>query len=145
MSDNTWCYQAEGIIDFYQGLIPASVYHRDFTSPPVKMEWQEHDYKEDRRSFLNWFSHQLRCAYDYLPYWEGDVRGQNIFVGAIPNVHGSNTKKYLIFKQDNNGSTFIVSDCPMEIDGLELMTNPIKDRKFDFADALTKILFDLIV
>lgn len=144
MENNTYCYQVEGIIDFFQGLIPASIYHRDFTSPE-KMGWEEHDYKEDRRAFLNWFSYKLRCAYEYLPYWEGDVRGKLIFVGAIPYSHGSCTQKFLIFKQDNNGSTFVVSDFPMDITGLELMTTPIKDRKFDFTDALTKILFDLFV
>ena len=47
--------------------------------------------------------------------WEGDVRGR-IFVFAVPGTE-VNTEIGFLFKQDNNGTTFVMS--PVELPHLQ--------------------------
>ena len=42
-------------------------------------------------------------------YWEGDIRGQDLYVFGIPDPGESAFRLGLMWKQDNNGSTFICS------------------------------------
>jgi hypothetical protein len=48
----------------------------------------------------------VKCA---NTYWEGDIRNQDIYISAIP-ISGESALKILSFKQDNNGTSFIVSE-----------------------------------
>jgi len=128
------CYEVQGIIDDFHGLIPARFYYRLFTRN-FKIGADHcaddcRDYMEDKLKFKQWVSNALRKAYDYCPAWEGDVRDELIFVGASLWVELGMTMKYLIFKQDNNGSTFIVSDGYLDIPDLELMTKKV-NREHD--------------
>src|ERR1044071_5804365 len=43
-------------------------------------------------------------------HWEGDVRGDEIAISAIPNSNGESPCRILAFKQDNNGSSWMVSE-----------------------------------
>lgn len=41
--------------------------------------------------------------------WEGDIRGKQMFIFAIPDPYSASTELGLIWKQDNNGTTFVCS------------------------------------
>lgn len=45
--------------------------------------------------------------------WEGDVRGDDLYVFALPGHSGSTMIGYL-WKQDNNGSTFVASPVRLQ-------------------------------
>ena len=44
--------------------------------------------------------------------WEGDIRGDNIALGAVPSCDNQSPFKFLALKQDNNGSSFLISEIP---------------------------------
>lgn len=46
-------------------------------------------------------------------YWEGDVRGNEMFIGAVPDPENVSCVFFVAFKQDNNGTSFIVSEVPL--------------------------------
>lgn len=47
-------------------------------------------------------------------YWEGDIRGNELYIGSVPDEEDYDAQKYFIaLKQDNNGSSFIVSEFPI--------------------------------
>lgn len=50
------------------------------------------------------------CVAKCENYWEGDVRSKEIYIGSMPDVDSVSLFFYLAFKQDNNGSSFIVSE-----------------------------------
>jgi hypothetical protein len=46
--------------------------------------------------------------------WEGDIRGGEVFVSALPpNKIGSACPIMIAWKQDNNGETFVYSPWPL--------------------------------
>lgn len=45
--------------------------------------------------------------------WEGDVRGDDLYVFALPGHSGSTLIGY-VWKQDNNGSTFVASPVRLQ-------------------------------
>ena len=59
----------------------------------------------------------VKCT---VSHWEGDIRGDNIFISAIP-IGDNTTLKLLAFKQDNNGSCFIASEFPLPLDDLKIL------------------------
>ncbi len=50
-------------------------------------------------------------------YWEGDIRASELYVFGIPDPENHGVRHGFIWKQDNNGTTFIVS--PVQIPWLE--------------------------
>ena len=60
------------------------------------------------------------CAYKVAKkktFWEGDIRGNNIYLFSLPDPDSVSSRLGLIWKQDNNGTTFICS--PVEIPWLK--------------------------
>ena len=62
---------------------------------------------------MRWF---LRCCLRELAevksYWEGDIRGNELYVGSIPDPENSSSHYFIALKQDNNGSSFMVPEVP---------------------------------
>lgn len=55
----------------------------------------------------------MRCAYEVAraekSCWEGDFRGDEIYLFSLPDPDNSKVISGVIWKQDNNGTTFICS------------------------------------
>lgn len=49
--------------------------------------------------------------------WEGDVRGNEIYIFSLPDPDNCDVLRGVIWKQDNNGTTFICS--PVKLPWLE--------------------------
>lgn len=49
--------------------------------------------------------------------WEGDIRTKEMYFFALPDPENNTTRPGVIWKQDNNGTTFIFS--PVELPWLE--------------------------
>jgi hypothetical protein len=46
--------------------------------------------------------------------WEGDIRGDDVFVSALPPANGDGAGPLMIaWKQENNGDTFVYSPWPL--------------------------------
>jgi len=63
----------------------------------------------------------IKCAYDIGKAkgscWEGDIRGNNMFLFSLPDPDNNNARYGLIWKQGNNGTTFICS--PVKLDWID--------------------------
>lgn len=52
----------------------------------------------------------LRALARMRTYWEGDVRTGDLYIGSVPGNDDYNDSHYFIaLKQDNNGSSYIIS------------------------------------
>lgn len=65
-----------------------------------------------RRSRTSWALQALFALQDAGTYWEGDCPGGPL-VGVLPSPEGFETSPYLVVKQSNNGTTFLVSEFPL--------------------------------
>lgn len=99
-----YVYEAEFPIDYFNGMTAL----KDYIKLCV-------DNKEDDSIYSSYFDLQkflvnsfmnVKCS---VTSWEGDIRGDDIFISAIP-APDNTTYKLLAFKQDNNGTSFIVSE-----------------------------------
>jgi hypothetical protein len=88
----------------------------DFFAPMMRIDeaakaMRDEEGVDDGRSTFNLFRFAMDCAAMVYhadgSYWERDVRGDNLYVFAIP-CEGS-PQLGLVWKQDNNGTTFICS------------------------------------
>jgi hypothetical protein len=111
-----YVYESEFPIDYFSGMTQLSHY--------INLCFKN---KEDPASYLSYYKLQkflinsfmaVKCA---VTNWEGDIRGDDIFISAIPWLDNT-TKKILAFKQDNNGTSFIVSEFQLPL--------PVKDQQF---------------
>lgn len=56
--------------------------------------------------------------------WEGDIRGPEMYVFGIPDPENATTRLGLVWKQDNNGTTFFCSPVRIHwLDKYELPAN----------------------
>ena len=99
------------ITDYWDGLVPLRKYIREELATPK--DWVNNESHAERVEKLKKFV--KRCfdaVYTSDNCWEGDVRGYEIYIGGLPyNVTEGmcNTELFLTWKQDNNGSCFLVS------------------------------------
>jgi len=74
------------------------------------------------------------------PYWERDSRGENLYIGSLPHHEDEcdyTQSLFCMIKQDNNGSTFMVS--PFELPHLGTCYLP-KPQSIDF---FKKVMIDI--
>jgi hypothetical protein len=51
-----------------------------------------------------------------VSYWEGDIRPDQLYIGEIPDVERcGGVHRYIGFKQDNNGTSYLIFPFPMPI------------------------------
>jgi hypothetical protein len=100
-----------GIVDYYNGMMPLDIYIRTMVNDNRNKDFVEtttHLTTKELKSFL------VKCFVEiksYVTYWEGDIRGlDEIAISAIPRSCDA-PYKFIVFKQDNNGSSFLVSEC----------------------------------
>lgn len=73
--------------------------------------------------YMKWRDAGMTLAYEIG--WEGDVRGDQIFVTGVPSELGNNGEDdeiLIAWKQENNGHTFIIS--PFELPWLKDLKYP---------------------
>jgi hypothetical protein len=54
----------------------------------------------------------LMSLWERKTYWEGDVRGDNLYIGTVPNADEVCSNFFIALKQDNNGTSYIISEFP---------------------------------
>lgn len=109
-----YCYDV-GIIDFFDGTYSLQSYINkllDTDNEDIGSAGSAgRDLKELKESVLS----AIKFLYNTNSFWEGDIRSSdNLRVGGLPaSEMGCAMEYYFIFKQDNNGSTFVVSPYPL--------------------------------
>jgi hypothetical protein len=97
-----------GIVDFYQGMIPLMDYIK-LCENANENGFSHYPTIKELKSFL------IKCFIQVKlrsTYWEGDIRGlDEIAISAIPRPAPLLPYKILVFKQDNNGQSYMVSEC----------------------------------
>lgn len=111
-----------GIVDFYSGMMPLLDY--------IKLSYQENinemhmgspilSYRQLKGFLINCFM-EVMC----IGRWDGDIRGlDEIAISAIPRPTPMEPYKILVFKQDNNGESFCVSEFKLHYNN--------EDEEFD--------------
>lgn len=91
-----WFYvHTTGPIDVFDGMTPLS-------------RWIAADPDADRAM---WAMRALFALED-SGRWEGDLR-EGPYIGVLPDPENVSTAPYLVAKQDNNGTTFVICDKPL--------------------------------
>ena len=113
-------------VDFFHGLMPIKKVARDFMECPTIVRCTASG-EEESDELFPLFLLAMRCARAVAlakgSYWEGDIRGEQLFVFAIPDPDASPPRLGLMWKQDNNGTTYICSPVQIPwIDQEELLT-----------------------
>lgn len=108
MSYNLYVYKM-GIVDFYSGMMPLKDYIK-----LCDLNENEADHyltcREIKRFLLRSF---LEAS---LVGWEGDIRNlDEVAISAIPRPTAMPPYKMVVFKQDNNGTSFLVSETKIFI------------------------------
>ena len=104
---------ATGPLDYSDGMIPLDeAIQKIANSDAIPPEWG---------IGINEIIHFIMlCAYKVAKektFWEGDIRDNNIYLFSLPDPSSNSTRLGLVWKQDNNGTTFICS--PVEIPWLK--------------------------
>lgn len=105
-----------GIVDHFNGLTHLSDYIDAVKEGGGDAFAEPRDDLDSLKSFVAIALWSALDAEDGIP-WEGDLRGDAIFIGGIPSGnHDLICQRFLVIKQDNNGSTFLIS--PIAFDHL---------------------------
>jgi len=60
--------------------------------------------------------------------WAGDIRDDDcIAISSIPDTGYYVTHKFIAFKQDNDGQSFIISECELDLNGQDGIAKPLID------------------
>jgi hypothetical protein len=113
-----------GIIDHFNGLTHLNEYIKK-----IKRN-EDSSFSEPRDDLVSLQKFVVEALCEALNAkglaWEGDLRNNTIFVGGIPISNDDLTcKKFLVIKQNNNGSTFVISPIPF---------GHLKDELIDFSN-----------
>lgn len=110
-----WVYQLDFPIDDFGLMINFKDYHEKcckFTDQKLCQDVGE--YHEDPQTIRSKLRRALRELARKDTYWEGDIRGNDLYIGSLPDTEdGCSSDYYFALKQDNNGSSFIVSEFPL--------------------------------
>lgn len=96
-----------GTVDHFNGLFNFDEFMKKLKNPTYELSLDVHNFKSKCNEYL--FN-----AHFYESYWDGDIRGRDIYVGGIPYPgFECELNIILLWKQDNNGSTFMMSPFPL--------------------------------
>ncbi|MFZ4266642.1 hypothetical protein [Streptomyces arboris] len=116
MSLQEWHIMSSPPIDSFEGMTPLA----DYLSPAVHGSyscpqdvWFDIEQTEDRLKWAKGALGALESAAAEVD-WDGDFRGTP-YVGALPwpAPVGDEAARYLLVKQDNNGTCFVISAFPI--------------------------------
>lgn len=112
-------------VDYFAGMLPIAI--------AAENMWKELDEIEEsgNEAVFNLFKLAMDCSRAVSlaksSYWEGDIRGHDLYVFALPDPDATPPHLGLMWKQDNNGTTFICSPVALpwiSNDDLLLTPNP---------------------
>lgn len=142
MSFKFYLYEM-GTIDFYQGMTRLSDYIR-----LCDEKLNSYDYPNylELKKFLIICFMEIKTS---TIQWEGDIRESNeIFISGIPRLDCKQPHKLIVFKQDNGGQSFMVSECKMNFynDNKELLVSTISLKDVDKRDIINSFheSYDLV-
>lgn len=101
-------YYATPPQDFFQGMVHID----DYVKSPTA-------------DILGVIEAAMLAATHFVRRWEGDIRSREFYVFALPDPLCTSVRLGLVWKQDNNGDTFIAS--PTRLDWLDDYLIPTKD------------------
>lgn len=134
-----YVYQMNWPIDFFGLMVPFKDYFKkccDMDEGKIENEYYETPYY--MRSLLK---RGLRSLAECKTYWEGDIRGDDLYLGSLPHDEGTSSAFYLALKQDNNGTSFIVSEFPfMHLDEFLAPTNKAHPVNLEMQNKIKGIL-----
>ena len=111
-----WKYQLAGPVDYFSACVPL----KEYIERALKECAWESAILGDHVDVLKWavddLFPELAYAMSGFPYWEGDI-ADGIYVFAIPTCEYPEMMRGYIWKQSNNGSTFVAS--PVELPWLK--------------------------
>ncbi|WP_328741235.1 hypothetical protein OHA91_39520 (plasmid) [Streptomyces erythrochromogenes] len=113
-----WYVQLVPPVDFFDGMISVGRYLSSPTNTKINNPWDLDHAMEQAKERLEWVEGAMK-ALEHVSRsvrwgWEGDFRHEP-YVGALPWSGAS--YPYLVVKQENNGSCYLVSQgfaVPME-------------------------------
>lgn len=105
-----WYVQLVPAVDFFDGMVPVSRYLSSATNTRIDNPWDLDHAIDQAKERLQWAEGAMK-ALEHVSRsvrwgWEGDFRHEP-YVGALPWSGASHP--YLVVKQDNNGSCYVVS------------------------------------
>jgi hypothetical protein len=136
-----------GIVDFYNGMMPLLEYIKLCPAKGTPGETQYLTYRELKSFLIKSFMEVKTSSSE----WDGDIRNfDEIAISGIPRPTGMSPWKLLVFKQDNDGSSFLVSECKLHInetdadEGMKFLTSI--EQKIDHRDLINMFYdcFDLV-
>ena len=101
-------------VDFFSGMVRAEDY--------IKHLQMEHSGSDADKQVSDFIKHVMYCtravSLALNSYWEGDVRGNDLYVFQIPYPScGNEIPLGVMWKQDNNGDSYICS--PVKLDWID--------------------------
>ncbi|MGX5397201.1 hypothetical protein ACWLMY_35780 [Streptomyces anulatus] len=115
MSSREWHVMSVPTTDTFEGMVPLALYlspaaQGDYDCP--QSFWYDVQQIEDRLNWAKSAMNVLEEAADEVG-WQGDFR-HTPYVGALPWSNPfDEVPRYLLVKQNNNGTCFIVSAFPL--------------------------------
>lgn len=107
-----YVYQMNWPIDEFGLMVKFKRHYERCCEEEKKDEEEYEDYWESPYRLRSILRRALRCLAEYETYWEGDIRGNELYIGSLPHDEGTSSLYYIALKQDNNGSSFIISEFP---------------------------------
>lgn len=114
MSDKLYLYEME-IVDSYTGMMPLINYIKISKNINNYICEYESEYYLSHRELKSFLIKCFMKTKTHETYWEGDIRGlDEIAISAIPRPSTQVPYKMIVFKQDNNGQSYLVSECKID-------------------------------
>lgn len=102
-------YYATPALDYFDGMVPVDEYVKGYHPDIVGV-----------------ITAAMLAAKAMQKQWDGDIRGREFYVFALPDPDSARARIGLVWKQDNDGGTFVAS--PVHLDWLSnYLITPKKD------------------
>jgi hypothetical protein len=111
MNDLNYYVYDLGCVDFFNGMTRL----RDYITLS-HFYGNTHVFYHTHKDLKQLLIKLFMCIKSHETDWEGDIRSENIAISAIPMPNGRSPKVFIVFKQDNNGSSFMVSEFNFSFD-----------------------------
>lgn len=127
--ENSFCVYEFAPIDIWVGMEHFFAYY-------YKAAW------EDKGAIRNFLYKALHCLSKSSSFWDGDIRGDNLYIGEILDPYCCGDSHYYIgLKQDNNGTSYLIFPFEMPIYADNRCEKSVdKDLLSPFAKEITGIL-----
>ena len=104
-------YELAGPIDYFSGCVPFNDYVKEIYESSSLYPESECGIRERFKALSQIYGEVSDAMQDFMS-WEGDIVENGLLVFALP-CDSCETKVGFIWKQENNGSTFVASPFPL--------------------------------